>query len=132
MIEGKATRKADQVLVEVESGQVGLPADEVARIEAGESPVQAFETKREALGPRDVEGRIALANYCRSRGMRGREEQLLREVLDLAPDHAEARERLGYVERDGALGRARAGSARAGARALRGALAHARTGRRDQ
>ena len=33
--------------------------------------------------------------------MRGREEQLLREVIELAPDHAEARERLGYIKRDG-------------------------------
>ena len=101
VIEGKATRAAGQVLVEVESGQIGLSVDEVDRIERGASPVQEFEAKREALGPRDIAGRVALANYCRDRGMRGRDEQLLREVIELDPDHAEARERLGFVGREG-------------------------------
>ena len=101
VIEGKATRAGNQVLIEIESGQVGLPADDIERIEKGGSPVQEFETRRAELGARDVAGRIGLANYCRDHGMRGREELLLREVIDLAPDHAEARERLGYVKRDG-------------------------------
>ena len=101
VIEGKSTRASGQEMVEDESGQIGLSVDEVDRIVRGASPVQEFEAKREALGPRDIAGRVALANYCRDRGMRGREEQLLREVIELDPDHAEARERLGFVGREG-------------------------------
>ena len=55
VIEGKATRAAGQVLVEVESGQIGLSVDEVDRIERGASPVQEFEAKREAEAAKRAE-----------------------------------------------------------------------------
>jgi hypothetical protein len=100
VIEGKVTRQGDRVVIELESGQLGLPADQVARIEPASSPVQQLEERRARLQPRDVAGRLALANYCRDHGMVAREQQLLREVIELAPDHAEARARLGYVQKD--------------------------------
>jgi hypothetical protein len=101
VIEGKVTRQGDRIVIELESGQLGLPADQVARIEPASSPVQQLEERRARLQPRDVAGRLALANYCRDHGMAAREQQLLREVIELAPDHAEARARLGYVQKDG-------------------------------
>jgi len=100
VIEGKVTRAGDRVLIEIESGQLGIPKDQVARIDPGSSPVQQFEERRAQLQPRDVPGRLALANYCRDHGMTAREQQLLREVIALSPDHAEARARLGYVRQD--------------------------------
>jgi hypothetical protein len=100
VIEGKVTRQGDRVVIELESGELGLRADQVARIEPASSPVQQVEERRARLAPRDVAGRLALANYCRDYGMVAREQQLLREVIELAPDHAEARARLGYVQKD--------------------------------
>src|SRR4029077_2055128 len=70
VIEGKATRSGDKVIVELESGQVVLPADSVQRIEAAESDVQRFEARYAKLARGDVKGMMALADFCRDHDMR--------------------------------------------------------------
>jgi hypothetical protein len=100
VIEGRATRKGDKVVVEMESGEITLPADSVAKIEKSESLVSQFEARHAALRPGDVKGRLELADYCRDHDMRAREHQLLQEVLEVDPNHAAARARLGYVKTD--------------------------------
>lgn len=101
VVEGKATRVDDRVVIEMAGGQVALPADNVERIEEGESDVEAFDKRYAKLDKRDVKGRMALADFCRDRGLAAREERMLREVIALAPDHAQARARLGYVREKG-------------------------------
>jgi len=101
VIEGKVVRDADRVTIEMESGRITLSADSVERIERRESSVEHFERAYAALRPDDVRARLALANYCREHGMQARERSLLREVIERAPDHAEARTRLGYVKSEG-------------------------------
>lgn len=97
IIEGKAVRQGDRIVIEVDAGRVAVPAREVARIEPSASPLQQAEQRHAGLAPRDVAGRVALANFCRDHGLRAREAELLREVIELDSDHAEARARLGYV-----------------------------------
>jgi len=97
VIEGKASVQGDRVVIELESGELGLPADAVARIETAPSPVQRLQARRDKLAAGDVAGRMELADYCRDHGMHGRERELLLEVIELAPDHAQARTRLGFV-----------------------------------
>jgi hypothetical protein len=97
VIEGKASRDGDKVVVELESGQVTLPAESVARIEQGTSAVQRFEERYAKLAAGDIKGLMALADFCRDHEMRDRERQLLLKVIETSPDHAEARARLGYV-----------------------------------
>ena len=101
VIEGKVVRDADRVTIELESGRITLSADSVQHIERRESSVEHFERAHAALKSDDVKGRIALADYCRDHGMRSRERQLLQEVIDRAPDHEDARARLGFVKSDG-------------------------------
>ncbi|HEX7672083.1 MAG TPA: hypothetical protein VF395_20955, partial [Polyangiaceae bacterium] len=100
IIEGKATRKAGKVIVEVEAGEIALPADSVVRIEKTESVVSRFETRYAALAPGDAKARLGLADYCRDHDMHARERQLLQEVLDIDAQNAAARSRLGYVKTD--------------------------------
>ncbi|HEX7481155.1 MAG TPA: hypothetical protein VF331_25355 [Polyangiales bacterium] len=100
VIEGKATRHGDKVVVELESGEISLSADTVERIEQGESDVQRFDAQLAKLATGDLKGRLALANFCRDHGMLDRERQLLQQIIDVWPDHAEARARLGYVHTD--------------------------------
>jgi hypothetical protein len=97
-IEGKALQRGDVVVIQLESGEVSLPADEVLRIESAASSIDTFEARRAKLGPTDVKARLALAEFCRDRDMRSREEQMLREVLAIDPNQATARARLGYVK----------------------------------
>lgn len=100
VIEGKATRSGEKVIVEMESGYITLSAGSVQRVEQSESEVQRLEARLRVLAPNDVQGLLVLADYCRDRGMKSREEDLLRRVIALAPDHPEARARLGYVRTD--------------------------------
>ncbi len=100
VIEGKAVRQGDKVVVELEAGEMSLPASEVERIEPSESVVQHFEAQYAKLRPGDVKGLLTLADYCRDHQMRDRERQMLLKVVEVSPDHAEARARLGYVHTD--------------------------------
>ncbi|MGD8859902.1 MAG: hypothetical protein PVI30_07810 [Myxococcales bacterium] len=97
VLTGKVTRQGGRVIVEIPGGTVSLDAAEVERIEAGDTSMDEVQRRRAALEPDDVEGRLALADYCRDHGLPGREKALLREVLDLQSDHPVARARLGYV-----------------------------------
>ncbi|MFI5307007.1 MAG: hypothetical protein ACHQ53_06635 [Polyangiales bacterium] len=97
VIDGKAERKGDKVVVELESGEVTLPAESVEKIERSDSVVQRFEALYAKLAPGDVKGLLTLANFCRDHDMRERERQMLLQVIEHAPDQAEARARLGYV-----------------------------------
>lgn len=97
VLDGKVTEQGDKVIVEVESGSLSFSRSEVERIERGESDIEKFEAKLAAIKPGDVRALIALANFCRDRGLPAREREVLRKVLESAPDHPEARARLGYV-----------------------------------
>jgi len=101
VIEGKASREGDKVIIQLAGGQMAVEADTVEKIVAGTSDVQRFEERYAALREADVEGRMALADFCRDAELHGREHQLLREVIALSPDHAEARKRLGYIRDNG-------------------------------
>lgn len=95
-LEGKVTREGDRVVIETPSGTIRLPAESVDRIEEGQSPLEHFEARHAALAPKDVRGRLALADYCRDHDMPARERSLLMEVIALAPNHELARARLGH------------------------------------
>jgi hypothetical protein len=98
VLEGKATRKGDKVVVRLEAGEISVPADSVERIEKSESVVGQFDARYAALPKGDVKARLALADYCRDHAMRAEERRLLLEVLDLDRDNVAARTRLGFVK----------------------------------
>jgi hypothetical protein len=98
VIEGKVSRHGDKVVIELESGQLTLPAEAVAKIEDGSSPVERFEQLQAEQSKRGVSGLIVLADFCRDHDMRAREQTLLEQVIAAQPEHAEARARLGYVK----------------------------------
>jgi hypothetical protein len=100
VIEGKATRHGDRVIVELGSGEIRVAASEVERIESTDSDVQQFERRSARLAAGDIRGTLQLAQFCREHDMRDRERQLLQHVLTLDPDQAEARARLGYVRQE--------------------------------
>jgi hypothetical protein len=100
VLEGKTTTKNGKVVVQTEAGEVAVPADSVSRIEKSESGTNGFESRYAALQPSDVQGRLDLADYCRSRDMRTRERKVLLEVIDLDKDNQKARARLGHVKTD--------------------------------
>jgi hypothetical protein len=100
VIEGKAARKGDKVVIQTEAGEIALPADTVQRIEKSESSVSRFESSYAALPKGDAKARLTLADFCRDHGMRAEERRLLLEVLDIDRDNAAARARLGFEKTD--------------------------------
>ena len=97
VIEGKVSREADKVVIALDSGSVRIDAASVVRIEKSETPADRISARRAGLPKDDIPGRLALANDCRDERLMQCERELLREVLALDPEHAEARARLGYV-----------------------------------
>lgn len=98
VIEGRATRAGDKVVIELESGQISLSAESVKRIDKRESSIDRYEKRYAQLPPDGVAERMRLADYCREHGMRERERMLLEQVIERDPNHEQARRRLGYVK----------------------------------
>jgi hypothetical protein len=97
VLEGKVSRVGDKILVEVDSGTLSLDARSVVRVESAPSSLETFLVRHAALSKGDVAARLALADYCREHQMFARERELLREVLQIDPNHTQARVRLGFV-----------------------------------
>jgi len=51
--------------------------------------------------PDTVDGHWALAEWCRERGLTKQRQEHLERIIQLAPDHAEARAALGYTDYEG-------------------------------
>ena len=100
-IEGRVTVEGEKVTVELPCGTVSFQKSNVVRIERRESSVEAYEKKYRELPAGDAAARVALAAWCRKEGMGPRAEALLREVLELDADNAEARRLLGFVQHEG-------------------------------
>lgn len=97
VIEGASKVEGDRVIVALESGKISLPLRSVVRIEQ-KRPASEEARQREArIRSDDIEGLLALADYCREHDLRAKEHELLQRVLRVAPDHELARHRLGYV-----------------------------------
>ena len=57
--------------------------------------------KKAALDPKDAQGHYELALWCEANGLKTDYRRLLRTVIKVDPDHAQARELLGYQKYNG-------------------------------
>lgn len=89
-----------QLVIESAYGQIVLPRDRVGRV-VNESPGEAEYRRRAPSVSDTVEAQLALAMWCRDNGVSDGMRRHLRRVLELAPDHAEARTLLGFQQVDG-------------------------------
>src|SRR5688500_10325588 len=79
VIEGKATRAGDKIIVEVAAGRLTLEARSVLRIEPGSSPLERLAARRAALPSGAIAERMLLADAYRQEGLPATERELLRE-----------------------------------------------------
>ncbi|MEO0531117.1 MAG: HEAT repeat domain-containing protein [Planctomycetota bacterium] len=89
-----------QLAIESAYGKLVLPRDRVSRV-INESPGEAEYRRRAPSVSDTVEAQMALAMWCRDNGVRDGMRRHLQRVLELAPDHAEARTLLGFQQVDG-------------------------------
>ena len=91
VLDGEAEVGETQVTVHAPGGSVTLPREAVVQIERAETVITRFDRRYAKLGPKDVAGRLRLADFCHDNGLSGQEERLLREIIELVPDHPLAR-----------------------------------------
>lgn len=98
-IEGQWLNRHEQPLLryEVLVGQVrlALPVDQVREVRVASAARQAYAV-RAAATPDTAAAQWELAEWCRKNGLSGERQVHLRRVLELNPEHAEARRALGY------------------------------------
>jgi hypothetical protein len=97
ILEGAATIVGDKVVIELEGGRITVPLREVAKIERQASPLSEAIAKAAALKANDVAGLLRVADFCREHDLLNKERELLQRILVVAPDHLDARRRLGFA-----------------------------------
>lgn len=94
---GRATEVGDQVQIELASGsKMTISKSRIARIIAAPLPQEELVLKEKALTNGDAEAVFALALWCDQQGLRDDVERLEWRTLEIDPDHAAAREALGF------------------------------------
>ncbi len=106
-IEGEVLDNLDDAYrVRTLVGIVDIEKDRIVKREKGPSPWRHYLRKRKKT-PLTAEGHYELAQWCREHGLRPEATEHLKQVIELDPDHAEARQALGYVKDKGKWGRPR-------------------------
>ena len=102
VLEGKARTLEDgRVEVQLTFGTLTLPGEKVERIEQGATLEERVQQTLRTLPASDVASRYDLARWCREQGSHTLSRRLMEEVLALDPNHAGARDALGYRLVDG-------------------------------
>lgn len=83
--------------VKTASGAVLIPRDSVTRIESDRSGLPDEYAKRVAELGDSIDGNLALAAWCGEVGLLAEARKHYRRVLELDPNHDEARRQLGFV-----------------------------------
>ena len=100
-IEGVVTVQGDTVSIRVAYGSsLRYSKSDVRQIHFMDTPEAELAKKLAALRGDDVAGLFALARWAETSGLRARAKDLLRRVIVLNGDHAEARRLLGFVKID--------------------------------
>jgi hypothetical protein len=94
-------QNAEKVLVDVGDGIVGVSMDRVEKIVKGPSTLDDYETRASKLGQQDLDGWRGLAQWASTKGLSLQARTAYQRVLAIAPDDAEARRALGFVQIDG-------------------------------
>jgi len=89
------------VSIRTRSGaEVQIAAEEVEFVSRRSSQMEDYVTRSRKIAP-TIEGHLELAEWCRIQGLLPQREEQLEQVLDLDPDHPDARRILGYVNHHG-------------------------------
>ncbi len=95
-LEGATSVSGDRLVVRLETGTVRIPLSDVAKIESSAVPADEYTALAAALAKGDVKGHLELADWCVETGLAKGERLELEAVIAADPNHAGARERLGY------------------------------------
>jgi hypothetical protein len=92
---------AEVVKVDVGGGVMGVPMSSVDHIVKGACALDEYDTRARKLAPNDVPGWKKLGAWASQQGLSAQAQAAYKKVLAIAPDDAQAREALGFVQVDG-------------------------------
>lgn len=93
--------REDAYRVRTPVGVIDLEKEDVVKIEKKRSPWDEYKKRKKAM-PNTAQAHYDLALWCEERGLPSKRVKHLKIVIDLDPDHAAARDALGYEKKDGA------------------------------
>jgi len=97
-VEGKIVRETEkEIRIQTTAGELVFSRSRVKQIERGPTLREQYEEKLRSVPQDDPEEIYKLALWCEERHMTTESRELLREVLDLDPDHAGAKKKLGLA-----------------------------------
>jgi len=76
----------EQVVIQTIGGAFKLDRNKVSKVDLSLSNLKKYEEKRRKLKPKDVEGHVALAKWCRKKGMKSEMHQEYQTCISIAPD----------------------------------------------
>ena len=92
---------ATSVSVDIGEGVVAVPMSRVERIVKGRSSLDEYDERASSLEPQDVDGWRSLGAWASQQGLANQSRQAYENVLATAPDDAQSRLALGFVQLDG-------------------------------
>jgi hypothetical protein len=100
-VEGEIVEEAaDKILIRTKFGVQQIARADIERVEKKETPEQEFERRKtEAAGNADALMEVYL--WAKTNKMNRQATAVLREIIEVDPDNANARKLLGYVQHDG-------------------------------
>ena len=96
---GVVREEGDRVVVQLDFGTMTFKRIDVRSIVKSDDPLKEFDAKLQAA--QGAQGHYELAMWARDKGLTLKSSDLLRKVISIDPDHAEARKALGYEKVDG-------------------------------
>jgi len=105
MVEGKARRVGDKVVIETPAGTVELAASEVQRIVVGKTRHDRYVERRDELAAGDdaknADAHLRLGDWCKDNDLATEARRHWRRAVEVDADHRAAHHRLGHVRHDG-------------------------------
>jgi hypothetical protein len=99
---GRITQESDAVvMIETGDGTIGVPRERIHHIVKGRSPLDEYEDRAKKLKLDDANGWRELGRWAAHAGISTQSRAAYEKVIKVAPNDAEAREALGFVQLDG-------------------------------
>jgi len=101
-VEGVVVKRTDtELVVETRAGKVTLKVADVVKIEPKATPFEVYREMAAKVADNDADGHFALGLWCTDHKLFREARRAFEKAIAIKPDHKSAREKLGYVLKDG-------------------------------
>ena len=97
VVEGKAERDGDVVIVKTHVGELRLRADEVVEIVPGKTRHELYDERRAKTAKDDADAQVELGDWCKEQGLKSEARRHWKLALEVDENHRKAHGRLGHI-----------------------------------